>query len=132
MSRYEWLLFLHVLSAALTVTGVVALGTIVVGSRRGEAPALRVLTPVATMAWNVGGIAVLIFGIWLALDVDRYDLLDGWILAAIALWLVATGTSGPVLKGLREGITQQTVTLWAIGATATAALLIDMIFKPGA
>ena len=134
MGAYEWLLFFHVVAAALTVTGVVALGAIVLGARRSDAAAFGVLTPVATAAWNVGGIAVLVFGVILALqnDVVDYSLFDGWILVAIVLWLVASGTAGPMLRDLREGVNQRTVTLWAISAVATLALLVDMIFKPGA
>ena len=35
----------------------------------------------------------LVFGVWLALDVDGYGILDGWILIAFALWAVA-GAAG--------------------------------------
>ena len=36
----------------------------------------------------VGSIGVLIFGIWLAIDVDGYEVWDGWVIAALVLWLV--------------------------------------------
>ena len=36
----------------------------------------------------VGSIGVLVFGIWLAIDVDGYEVWDGWVIAALVLWLV--------------------------------------------
>jgi hypothetical protein len=86
--------------------------------------------------WNVGGIGVLVLGVALAIDVDAYDLLDGWIVAAIVLWLIASGAGGPLSAGLRDDARsldrRRARILYAVMATATAALLIDMIFKPGA
>ena len=82
--------------------------------------------------WNVGGLGVLVFGIWLALNVDGYELWDGWIVAAIVLWLIASGAGGRLSRGVREGVPDQARVLLAVMALATFALLIDMIFKPGA
>ena len=39
---------------------------------------------VADRCWDVGGLGTLIFGIWLALNLDQYDFFDGWILLALA------------------------------------------------
>ncbi len=92
MSLYEWLLFLHVLAAFLLVAGLVAYGALVLGN--GGDAARRALAPPALALWNVGGLGVLVFGVWLALEVDGYELWDGWIIAAIVLWLIASGAGG--------------------------------------
>ena len=38
---------------------------------------------VADRCWDVGGLGTLIFGIWLALNLDQYDFFDFWILFAL-------------------------------------------------
>ena len=129
MSLYEWLLFLHLLAAFLLVCGLAAFGVLALGG--GGEPARRVLLPVATL-WNVGGLGVLVFGVWLALNVDGYELWDGWIAAAIVLWLVASGAGGQLERGVREGTPDGAQRQLAVMAIATTLLLIDMIFKPGA
>ena len=134
MSLYEWLLFLHVLAAFLLVAGVVVYGVLLLGPA-GE-PVSRALGPPALALWNVGGLGVLVFGVWLALEVDGYELWDGWIIAALILWFVASAAGGRLGAGVREGqpirgIDRAGVML-AVMSLATALLLIDMIWKPGA
>jgi hypothetical protein len=129
VSLYESLLFLHVLAAFLLVAGLAAYGTIVLGG--GDATR-RALAPPALLLWNAGGLGVLLFGIWLALEVDGYALWDGWILAAIVLWLVASGAGGRLSRVVREGAPDRSGVLLAVMAVATFLLLIDMIYKPGA
>jgi hypothetical protein len=82
--------------------------------------------------WNVGGLGVLVLGIWLALEVDSYELWDGWIIAAFVLWLVASGAGGRLARMLREGGPDKARVQLAVMSLATLALLIDMVFKPGA
>jgi hypothetical protein len=133
VSLYEWLLFLHVLAAFLLAAGVTTYGVLVFNG--GEA-VQRALAPPAVALWNAGGLGVLVFGIWLALEVDGYEVWDGWILAAIVLWLVASAAGGRLARGVREGTALldagRARLLVAVMAVATVALLIDMIFKPGA
>ena len=133
MSLYDWLLFLHVLAAFLLVAGLVAYGVIVLG---GVGAARRVLAGPALAMWNAGGIGVLVLGVALAIEVDAYQPWDGWILAAIVLWFVASGAGGPLSRGVREQTAGRDPgrarVLFAVMALATAALLVDMIFKPGA
>jgi hypothetical protein len=148
MTRYEVLLFIHLLAAFATVASVVVLVTVLVGSRRAASaadamPLLR-LSNIGTMLWNVGGIGVLVFGVWLALDLDEYGILDGWIVAAIVLWLVASSAGGPLTRDYRTAVeaggdtalatvrAQRTAVLHAVMALATLALLVVMIYKPGA
>jgi hypothetical protein len=130
VSLYEWLLFLHVVAAFLLVAGLTAYGVVVLGS--GGDTARRALGPPALALWNAGGLGVLVFGIWLALEVDGYELWDGWIVTAIVLWLVASGAGGRLSSGVREGAGDRAALLLAVMAVATLALLVDMIFKPGA
>jgi len=134
MSLYEWLLFLHLLAAFLLVAGLVAYGVVVYG--RGEAVVSRALAPAAAALWNAGGLGVIVFGVWLALEVDGYALWDGWIIAAIVLWFVGSGAGGLLGAGLREGRRAQAIdgsrALVAVMALATLLLLLDMILKPWA
>ena len=134
MSLYDWLLFLHLLAAFLLVAGLVAFAVMVLGPS--EAVVSRTLAPAATALWNAGGLGVIVFGVWLALEVDGYELWDGWIIAAIVLWLIASAAGGRLGAGVREGESLQRVdgarVLLAVMALATLALLLDMIFKPGA
>jgi len=127
---YEWLLFFHVLAAFLVVAGVVAYSVLVLN---GGAAVQRALGPPALALWNGGAMGVLVFGVWLAIDVDGYNLWDGWIIAAFVLWLVAGAAGGRLTRGLREGDDDVDArVLVAVMALATLLLLIDMIWKPGA
>jgi hypothetical protein len=132
MSLYEWLLFLHVLAAFLLVAGLVAYNVLFLGG--GGAAVSRALGPPALALWNVGGLGVLVFGVWLALEADGYELWDGWIIAALVLWLVASAAGGRLGAGVREGESLQVDrarVLLVVMSLATVALLLDMIFKPG-
>jgi hypothetical protein len=134
MSLYEWLLFLHLLAAFLLVSGVVAYGVLVFG--RGGVAVSRALGPPALALWNAGGLGVIVFGVWLALEVDGYELWDGWIIAAIVLWFVGSGAGGRLGAEVREGKPIEGIdgarAMVAVMALATLLLLIDMIWKPGA
>jgi hypothetical protein len=130
VSLYEWLLFLHVLAAFLLVAGVAAYGVLVLGA--GGAAARRALAPPALALWNAGGIGVLLFGVWLALEVDGYELWDGWIIGAIVLWLIASAAGGRLSREVREAVPGAARMLFAVMALSSLLLLIDMIFKPGA
>ncbi len=127
---YEWLLFFHVVAGFMVVAGVTAYGVLVFN---GGAAVKRALGPPALALWNGGALGVLVFGVWLAIDVDGYQLWDPWIIAALVLWLIAGGTGDRLSRSLREGDESADArVLVGIMALATALLLIDMIFKPGA
>ena len=134
MSTYEWLLFLHLLAAFLLVSGLVAYCVLVLGSG-GEAVS-RALGSPALALWNAGGLGTLVFGVWLALEVDGYELWDGWIIAALVLWLIGSGAAGRLAAAEREGRSVRAVegarVVVVVMALATLLLLADMIFKPGA
>ena len=90
MSTYDWLLFLHLIGAFAAMGSVVVFSVLLASGGRVAAPELTFL---GRRLWDVGGMLTLVFGIWLALDLDQYDFFDGWILLALALWAVA-GAAG--------------------------------------
>jgi cell division protein FtsW (lipid II flippase) len=124
---YDWLLFFHVLAAFLLGITVVMYSAVALGSVLGGRA-----TFVADRCWDVGGLGTLILGIWLALHLDEYEIWDGWILGAIALWLVATGLGETVRKRLAEGETAAVTTMHWLRTLAVIGLLVLMIWKPGA
>ena len=144
-SVYDWLLFLHVLGATAFLGIAIAFWAVVVATRP-QAPvlsaraALLVTSPLA-MAIAVASVVALVFGVWLAIYVDGYELWDGWILASLVLWLVAGGVgersgraftasleaSEHALSDRRRGIV-----LHAIATAALLVILYLMITKPGA
>ena len=96
----------------------------------------RTLAPTASALWNAGGLGTIVFGVWLALEVDGYQLWDGWVIAAIVLWFVASGAGGRLGAGVREGKPVGAIVgargMVTVMTLATLLLLLDMIFKPGA
>jgi hypothetical protein len=133
VTRYEWLLLLHLLGAFATVGSVVAFTVVLLGSR-GEAalgPTQRLLF-LGRRLIELGGLLALVFGVWLALDLDEYGILDGWILLALALWLVATGAGSRLAQEYEELAAAARTRLYLATAVAVTALLVVMIYKPGA
>jgi hypothetical protein len=123
---YDWLLFLHVLAAFMVAATAVMYTAVALGASPGG-PAIRV----ADALWNVGGLGTLILGIWLALYVDGYEIWDGWILGAIAVWVIATGTGERARTELAEGKGGFTAVHW-VRTVAVLGLLVLMVWKPGA
>ena len=127
---YDWLLFLHVLAAFMLASTVVTHSAVVLGAPAGE----RAVS-VANIMWDIGGLATLVLGIWLAIDVDGYEVWDGWILAAIVLWLVATGLGQDVRRTVGAGgdvAAGRAATMHWLRTLTILALLVLMIWKPGA
>ncbi len=130
MDLYDWLLFLHVASAFALVASLAVVGAVL----RSSAVALL---PLGQRLWDVSGIGVLVFGIWLALKVDGYELWDGWILAAIILYFAAGGLGARALRLQRDAaehgtVAPRVVPLYAATVVLTLAILVLMIYKPGA
>ena len=71
------------------------------------------------------------FGIWLALD--DYSIVDGWILIALVLWAIA-GAARACASAWRStpGTGERVRPLYAVMTIAVVALLVVMIYKPGA
>ena len=115
----------------------------------------RVAKP-ANVLVVIGTMGTLVFGLWLAIDADAYQVWDGWVLIALALWLVAAGTGqrggqtyakaaklAARLDGEGRGDQpseelrvrlQDRLAMWlnVISSLAVVLILIDMIYKPGA
>lgn len=131
---YDTLLFLHLLGAFASFVTIAMFSAYALGAtpdRRGFA--------LADWAWNVSGLLVVVFGVWLALYVDGYAIWDGWILGAIVLF-GAAGAFGArarlvVHQGLEAGGRRPPgrVTIWHwLRTAAVVAILVLMIWKPGA
>lgn len=150
MSLYDWLLFLHVLAAFAAVAAVVLLSAILAATWRSAGvvdagPFLR-MSRLGSRLWDVGGVGTLIFGIWLAIDVEGYELWDAWIVAALVLWVIAAAAGTRVGAGYRRAFgadaghgelggsirSQRALVVHTVLVLAVAALLIVMIYKPGA
>ena len=159
VSRYDWLLFLHVTSGFALISAVVVASVLLVVVRSRDVPSevarLYGLTRVGDVLGGVGSVGALIFGIWLAIDVKGYEIWDGWIIAALVLWLFMgafAGRTGKIVNAVRDraralaaqggdapnaelrSMVRDPRGLWLHGATALTVLLllVDMIFKPGA
>ena len=124
---YDTLLFFHLIAAFLLAVTLVTYTAVALG---GTAVGRTLF--VADRCWDVGGIGTLVLGIWLALDVDQYEIWDGWILGAIALWLVATGLGESVRKRLADGENASISAMHWLRTLAVLGLLVLMIWKPGA
>jgi hypothetical protein len=120
------LLFLHMLAAFLLMGTVVMLSGVALGA---VAPPRTI--SIANIMWDAGGIGTIVFGIWLALDIEGYGLFDFWIIAAIVLWAVATELGRRARAALAEGSPAFAQWHW-LSALVVLVLLVDMIFKPGA
>lgn len=135
---YDFLLFVHVLSAFLLVATVVMLSAFALGWTSD-----RWVLLVGSVLWAIGGFGTLIFGVWLALYVSGYEIWDGWIIAALVLWMIATELGRRAELGYREragavggavasGAASQASLFHWLRAVVVLALLVVMIYKPGA
>lgn len=128
---YETLLFVHVLAAFVLMAGIVVFSATVIGAPIGRGP-----FTLANRLVEIGGTGVLIFGLWIVFREDFYDVTDGWILGAIALWVVATGAGTMAGRGVAEEgephLTGNATALHWLAAAATVGILILMVWKPGA
>jgi uncharacterized membrane protein len=155
----DWVLALHVLSAFSLVAGIVLFWVIIVAVRRVDTPGdtLR-LGPVAkvgnaTVGAGMGG--TILFGLWLAFSYGGYDIWDGWILAALVLWFVgaelgrrtgqafmegprkaqeleSAGQTGASAELLAVNRTSQGLLMHTLTSLVVLAIIIIMIWKPGA
>ncbi|MGD9695925.1 MAG: hypothetical protein AB7V42_09725 [Thermoleophilia bacterium] len=95
MDLDDWLLALHLVTAAALLGGLVLLASVAVSIRSADAPAptlaLGRLANVGTASVIVGTTGTLIFGVWLAVSLDGVEIWDGWVIAGIVLWALATG-----------------------------------------
>jgi hypothetical protein len=124
---YHTLLFFHLIAAFLLAVTIVMYSAVALGATSSP----RMLF-VADRCWDVGGLGTLIFGIWLALNLDQYDFFDFWILFALVLWFVATGLGQTVQRRIGGDDASAVAALHWIRTIVVIALLVTMVWKPGA
>ena len=159
MSAYDWLLFLHVASAFAMVAAYVVFTVVLVAGWRTDRPtsvlALFHVTRPAGVLIAAGALGTLVFGVWLAIYVDGYELWDAWILGALVLWAIGTETgrragtefaraNDVAARLAAEGRDEATdelratlrsrkgLLLYTISTAAVLGVLALMMFKPGA
>jgi hypothetical protein len=159
VSFEDWVFALHLLMAATLVGSLVMSWIVVVALLSAHTPgatlSLHRVGMVGTATTVVGLVGVIGFGIWLTILRDAFQVWDGWVIAAIALWLLATiallrsfveyrrpvakakalaasGQTGPdpELTALNRSATG--LLLRALASAAIVLIVIDMIWKPGA
>jgi hypothetical protein len=123
----DWLLFFHLLAAFLLFVTVVTYTSVALGT-----PATGRTLFVADRCWDVGGLGTLVLGIWLAIKLPEYDFWDGWILGAIALWMVATGLGVRARIGADDVSAERAPLMHWLRTVAVVGMLVLMIWKPGA
>ena len=127
----DTLLFLHVLSAFALMAGIVTFSALALGAPIGRGP-----FTLANRLVQIGGTGVLVFGLWITFREDVYDITDGWILGAIGLWILATAAGTMAGSGVPEEgdprIEGRPVAMHWVAAAATIAILVLMVWKPGA
>jgi hypothetical protein len=155
----DWVLALHVLSAFAYVAGMIVFWVLVVAVRQTDTPegTIRMgpVVKVGNAAVGIGVGGTIALGIWLAFSVGGYDIWDGWIIAALVLWLIAAelgrrtgaaymqgmtkaqelqaaGQTGPNAELLALNRTSNGVALHSLASVVVFLILLDMIWKPGA
>jgi uncharacterized membrane protein len=155
----DWVVALHVLSAASFVAGIIYFWVLIAAVRRtdtsDETLRMEPLTKVAGAAVGLGAGGTIVLGVWLAFSVGGYDIWDGWIIAALVLWVISgalgqrtgaaylrgfekarelqqAGQTGPSAELLALNRTSTGVLLHLLTTIAVALIVIDMIWKPGA
>lgn len=158
MSLDDWILALHVLSAFAFVAGTVLFWVLILAVRRTDTPhgtiQLGPIVKVGNAAVGIGAGGTIVLGIWLAFSYGGYDIWDGWIIAALVLWVVAaatgsrtgsaymmgmrkaeelqtSGQTGPSAELLALNRTQRGVLMHGVTSLVVLLILIDMIWKPG-
>ena len=122
------------LAAFFLVSGVVVYSAFALGS-----PVNRATRLVAESIWGIGALGTIVLGIWLALNRPEYDLLDGWIIAALVLWVLAMGSGAQASRGMKaEGedaaiaVDRRTLFAHWMRVVYVVLLLLVMVWKPGA
>ena len=159
MSLDDWILALHLLFAFALVGAMLGLWAVILAARAADRPSgvegvLRLVAPLG-IASGLGAGGTLVFGVWLAVSLDAYEVWDGWVIAAIVLWaiagvagdragreygraaarageLVSAGNDAPD-AGLRAlARTSRGLALHAVATAGALLILADMVWKPGA
>jgi len=157
VSRYDWLLFLHVTGAFLVIGGAAMAGVFNFSALRSERPSDVVLffrfARIAVAAIGAGLVLTLGFGLWLVYDAG-YGWGETWIVLALVLWVLSSAMGGiggnreKQVRELAERLTAEgdvpspelsarlrdpvwLALSWGSGIVVIAILAL-MIWKPGA
>jgi uncharacterized membrane protein len=155
----DWMLALHVLSAFSYVAGMILFWVLIVAVRQTDTPegTIRMgpVVRIGNAAVGLGAMGTIVLGIWLAFSVGGYDIWDGWILAALALWAIAAGlgqrTGAAYMRGMNKAQelqaagqigpnaellalnrTSRGLVFHAVTSLVVLLIILDMIWKPGA
>lgn len=141
MSLDDWILALHLLSATALVAAMVVFWVVYLALRPAGGPdaTLAGLARLGSVVVGIGLLGTLVFGIWLAISLDAYEVWDGWVIAAFVLWAVGTETGrragaavGPDPGAATEEARRRALVLHGASSLAVLLLLADLIWKPGA
>ena len=159
MSFEDWIFAIHLLSAATLVGALVMSWILTIALRSVDTPGTTLsfnrVAMVGATAIGIGLVGAIGFGIWLAILRDAFQVWDGWVIAAIILWVIATaaimravaeyrqpaerarallasGQTGPDAELAALNRTSTGLLLRALASGAIVLIVIDMIWKPGA
>ena len=159
MTLDDWLIALHLIAAFAFVGAILGFWAMVAAGWRTDLPgdvrAIFRLGPYLNATVAIGAVGTLVLGIWLAVSLDGYEVWDGWVIAAIVLWIVAgaagqragaeyaraerraqelleAGSDGPNQEVRALVRTRRGLALQAVATAAAILILADMIWKPGA
>jgi uncharacterized membrane protein len=97
VSKYDWLLFLHITGAFLLLGGGVVAAALNLATLRRDRPSeillLFGLIRIAVVSIIAGTVLAFVFGLWLVNEVG-YGYGDGWIVAAIVLLILGNAIGG--------------------------------------
>jgi hypothetical protein len=136
------LLSLHVLAAFAVAAPVAALLVTEIAMTAGgseRANALGGLVRASAVVFRAGVAATLVFGLWLVFTRDSYSLWDGWVIAALLLWVAIGGLGDAAISRLKKvvgaedeaGRLRRVLWLEAGAAAAVLAELAVMLWRPG-
>jgi len=159
MNLDDWLLALHLLSAFALVGAITIFSIGFVVLRCAETPgrvlALEPALKMGKVAVTVGVVGTIVFGVWLAISLEAYQVWDLWVILALVGWAAATelgrrsgnaigaafgraeqlaaeGKDGPDAELAATVRSSQAQTLHWASTAITLLVLVDMIWKPGA
>jgi hypothetical protein len=158
VSLDDWILALHLLSAFSLIAAEVVFTIMIAALWRTDSTAKVAATmPLAragTILVMAGLAGTIVFGVWLAISLDRYAVWDGWVIAALVLWAIGGFVGQKSGEGYQAGgeLAERLAAegqesspelaetfgpsrgFWLHNATAViiVLILIDMIWKPGA
>ena len=151
MSRYDWLLLIHILAACVWIGGIAVLGAQAVLILRGGEPGdagrfVRMLRRLGPVVLAPAPVLLVVLGAWMIGDSDAWSFGQTWIVVALALFgaaflIGAAHQSRAALAAERaaergdHGEAARRLRHWAWGMAVILTLLVaalwDMVAKPG-